>query len=120
MGDGVETELARVANLESARRRTPRLESAPGTLPGMLIGINHAIEENAHTHTCLRASKRGCGKLETGNCGLLTLERPNAGRRARPRVCQTSEVVRLSRERHQGRCVNNVKRATGLSDGPSG
>ena len=65
----METELARVANLESARRRTPRLESAPGTLPGMLIGINHAIEENAHTRTCL-----GEGLWKVGNWKLRTLD----------------------------------------------
>ena len=55
LGYGVETELAGVASLESARRRTPRLESAPGSLPGMLIGIIHAIEKNALT---TRASRQ--------------------------------------------------------------
>ena len=37
----------------------------------MLIRVNHAIEENAHTHTCLAGA---AGKLETGNCGLLSAQ----------------------------------------------
>ena len=117
MGDGVETELARVANLESARRRTPRLESAPGSLPGMLIGIIHAIEKNALT---TRASRQRLESWKLGNWKLRTLERPNALADAPVRERDRPRRSCARAERHQGRCVHIVKHVTGLSDGPSG